>query len=494
MAKNKDKNALPLKQMDSSLVQSYGNAVKSDPATGAYGDPMGNAMDNISGMGQQLMGAAKKWNAKTADRRAGLNDMRKDFKGTRKDFKAGNKEEIQELKDSGATKEEIKAAKNENKQEQKDLKQSHKDDISAERDVYKQKEQEKIDAEALRQKQVAKSNQNLANGITDNEGSLNKGFLKAAEVIVKQMQQINNKAVEGDGDVNENMMNMNSLDAATQNQKETNKGVAELFTSGDMSNAAQSNPEVYDILNDYMNENTPRRAVKAEDGSWGYEFERNGEWMGNDDIEQMVADYGIDYTTQDAIVAAKDEFAKMASEDANGMGGGEPDMDKITSQVSKIVKTGNIRSMLHDDMLGGGGSFAEHLAEHPDMKNLGADLRTMDVDIPLEEGEEHWSDNLSEKDMKMLNDAITNPDNPSYNEDMTKGLMTSYLTQHLSDSYKKSYSKVADKDEAKETQPTESNVQYQQNTDGSYSPVSPKQDKYKDMTTEELLAMYPPKK
>ena len=78
--------------------------------------------------------------------------------------------------------------------------------------------------------------------------------------------------------------------------------------------------------------------------------------------------------------------------------------------------------------------------------------------------------------MKMLNDAITNPDNPSYSEDMTKGLMTSYLTQHLSDSYKKSYSKVADKDEAKETQPTESNVQYQQNTDGSFSPVSPKLD------------------
>ena len=34
---------------------------------------------------------------------------------------------------------------------------------------------------------------------------------------------------------------------------------------------------------------------------------------------------------------------------------------------------------------------------------------------------------------------------------------------------------------------------YVQQSDGSYAPVSPASDQFKDMTTEELLAMYPPK-
>jgi len=75
----------------------------------------------------------KNWREKKSD----FKDQKKDFRKTRKDFRKGNKEEIAELKASGASKEEIKAAKKVNKQEQKDLKQAHKDDNKAAKQNYK---------------------------------------------------------------------------------------------------------------------------------------------------------------------------------------------------------------------------------------------------------------------------------------------------------------------------------------------------------------------
>jgi hypothetical protein len=75
----------------------------------------------------------KNWREKKSD----FKDQKKDFRKTRKDFREGNKEEIAELKASGASKEEIKAAKKVNKQEQKDLKGAHKDDNKAAKQNYK---------------------------------------------------------------------------------------------------------------------------------------------------------------------------------------------------------------------------------------------------------------------------------------------------------------------------------------------------------------------
>lgn len=75
----------------------------------------------------------KNWREKKSD----FKDQKKDFRKTRKDFKKGNKEEIAELKASGASRDEIKAAKKVNKQEQKDLKQAHKDDNKTAKQNYK---------------------------------------------------------------------------------------------------------------------------------------------------------------------------------------------------------------------------------------------------------------------------------------------------------------------------------------------------------------------
>ena len=75
----------------------------------------------------------KNWREKKGE----FKTQKKDFRKTRQDFKKGNREEIAELKASGASKEEIKAAKKVNKQEQKDLKQAHKDDNKTAKQSYK---------------------------------------------------------------------------------------------------------------------------------------------------------------------------------------------------------------------------------------------------------------------------------------------------------------------------------------------------------------------
>ena len=79
---------------------------------------------------------------KRRDSRRQTKDMRKDFKETRKDFRAGNKEEIQDLKDSGASREEIRSAKKLNRTEQRDLRRSHRDDIRTERKSIEEGNQE----------------------------------------------------------------------------------------------------------------------------------------------------------------------------------------------------------------------------------------------------------------------------------------------------------------------------------------------------------------
>jgi len=75
----------------------------------------------------------KNWREKKGE----FQTQKKDFRKTRGDFKKGNREEIAELKASGATKEEINAAKEVNKQEQKDLKSAHKDDNKAAKEAWK---------------------------------------------------------------------------------------------------------------------------------------------------------------------------------------------------------------------------------------------------------------------------------------------------------------------------------------------------------------------
>ena len=77
--------------------------------------------------------ASRGWEEKKEANKA----EKKENRGTRKDFKKGNKEEIAELKESGADRKTVRAAKKENRQEQKDLKQSHRDDSKANKKDYK---------------------------------------------------------------------------------------------------------------------------------------------------------------------------------------------------------------------------------------------------------------------------------------------------------------------------------------------------------------------
>jgi hypothetical protein len=77
--------------------------------------------------------ASRGWEEKKEANKA----EKKENRGTRKDFRKGNKEEIAELRESGADRKTVRAAKKENRKEQKDLKQSHRDDSKANKEDYK---------------------------------------------------------------------------------------------------------------------------------------------------------------------------------------------------------------------------------------------------------------------------------------------------------------------------------------------------------------------
>jgi hypothetical protein len=99
---------------------------------------------------------------------------------------------------------------------------------------------------------------------------------------------------------------------------------------------------------------------------------------------------------------------------------------------------------------------------------------------------------LSGDSRGMIVDALVNPDNEMFDEDRTRGLMATYIGQSMQNNYNEGFaSNRKPKTEQKVEQPGDQ--MYTQNADGSMAPVSAKSDQYKDLSTEELLAMYPPK-
>lgn len=87
------------------------------------------------------------WKAKKSEYKT----QKSDFKSTRKDFRKGNKEEISELKESGASRKDIRAAKKVNRQEQRDLKGAHKDDNKVAKKNWKSDEGYKAHKKNVRQ-------------------------------------------------------------------------------------------------------------------------------------------------------------------------------------------------------------------------------------------------------------------------------------------------------------------------------------------------------
>lgn len=452
---------------------SYGNALMAD-ATKQDGFSQG--MDAIGAMGDRLMDYAIMRNAQTKERRDAMGAARKE-----------DRQEMRELRKSGATREERKAARKEKRGERKKLK---KELLKQENErIAKQKEQDKLlDA-------ISRSCQNFANQGIDQEGALNESHYKAAEPFIKELADTYYKNIDNPDteEAGAGMMDLNTLSTVTQKQKELNNDFSTMWTDGSMSERALKDPEFMKKSHAFFSPNTERKVLKNEDGSMDYAVKYEDGWITSDDFDKMLNNYTVDTKAQVSFNDAQQEIMKAARNIDIGIGEDvpEPDMNSIGEKVNALVKDGNMYSMMNDPMLGGTQSFKDHLAEHPDLKNLGADLRTMELGIEADENEEHWSDNLTENDVNMLIDALTNPDNENYDADASKGLLTSYFTQNLYNNYKNTVEKKRNENMTEQAEKIEIDGQsYVRTSDGTMAPISEKEERFKDMTTEELLSMY----
>ena len=64
-------------------------------------------------------------------------------------------------------------------------------------------------------------------------------------------------------------------------------------------------------------------------------------------------------------------------------------------------------------------------------------------DIKAESGEKNWYDNISEEDLKQLEDAITDPSNDFFDEERSKDILSDYYTKILKSQYDEGFSSTA---------------------------------------------------
>jgi len=176
--------------------------------------------------------ASRGWKEKKEANKA----EKKENRGTRKDFKKGNKEEIAELKESGADRKTVRAAKKENRQEQKDLKQSHRDDSKANKKDYKSGDDYK--AHKAEQKQKLK---NSIGALSDRLDPDNRGLYaksKAAEEgrvdknIQNEKDAVNTTRTQQLVDATNKSNNKSEELPSSQSDAVNNDGTANVTTGG----------------------------------------------------------------------------------------------------------------------------------------------------------------------------------------------------------------------------------------------------------------------
>jgi hypothetical protein len=92
-------------------------------------------------------------------------------------------------------------------------------------------------------------------------------------------------------------------------------------------------------------------------------------------------------------------------------------------------------SLMNDDVLGNGRNFVDDLLDSNMFTYEGLGLKGVkddDGQISREEFEK-----LSEEDQDTLMDALTNRENPSFNEDTLVDMMSDYITSDIENQYNK---------------------------------------------------------
>jgi len=316
--------------------------------------------------------------------------------------------------------------------------------------------QDMADARAEKQKQ----GNELADGILETGGSLGTSWLTACQGEVKGMHEDYRKAAAfGKKDETaKGMQNLNTLSSEIASVKDLNTDIANWQKEDDWSNAVT--PQEQEVFNAFMNNDSKKRISKDENGNRVFEVETPQGWMTTKDIERLANESKKDYGTMVDIRKQATDIVDKAKADAlrnkeEGYTGGGYDQKKAMAKMDNTLRKGNIKSLMHDDVLENGMPFVEAFKSNPEVtgmtyQELGIDPKdmtyrdakggsnTIDLDGNGKISQQEAT-LLSPQDRELIIDAMTNPKNPNYNEERTRAEMAKYFTGFIQQNYDNEY-------------------------------------------------------
>lgn len=360
------------------------------------------------------------------------------------------------------------------------------------------------DKEKERVRLAKEKGDKVAQATLDMGGSLGKSTFDSCYPAVESIQAEYDEAVKNNDKkgMAMAMQKLNEFSATTGSLKELNSDVALAKKENDLSANCKPGGREDTILTSFLDDSTKKRVSANDDGMqmFEYEVEIDGEkeWVTHDDVNNILENNRTDHESiadvRDLIIQAGD-----SADDENRAGKEFNDYDEVrtTSKMNTIIKKGKLNSLLYDDVLENGEPFVDAIYENPEIKGMTYEsLGLMEKDIVakvdtnndgiIQDNEAQTLLELGHKDM--IVDALINPDNANFDEERTRGVMANYFSTAVKQQYSKNKSKNKQK---VGNYPVSGGAMYQENSDGSKSPVSPAGDRFKNMTTEELLAMYP---
>ena len=292
-----------------------------------------------------------------------------------------------------------------------------------------------------KRKQQKEIGDQLAEDCLDRAGALGTSWYDQIEKEVSGMHsQYSKNAAFGRNKKNKMIMQeQNELGASVNSMKDFTTSLAEDTkpTDGTAPNWSSSITEKEQgVINSFL-ANDSNKKVFMEDGKRVLKVETPQGWMSQAEAERMVNEHKKDYKTTteirkqaiDVVDKAKADALRMKEEGVEG----SYDIVKATAKMDNTLKNGNLRSLMHDDVLENGTPWVKAVNENPEIKGMTyASLGLTpppgdDGIIGNEDDPEGANMVLNSEHRDLVVDALINPDNNLYDEDRTRGLMACLL-------------------------------------------------------------------